>query len=147
MKIAILEDDFRRARQMTRLLKESCGEYEPVVFDNAPEMIAWLGKHGDEVRLICLDHDLGANRLLGDGALEDPGTGRDVADYLAGLKPACPVVIHSSNVMAAPGMMMVLEDAGWSCSRLSPFNDLEWVRAAWIKDVRRALGKDKPQSY
>ena len=59
--------------------------------------------------LICLDHDLGAN-LIVNGDYQDPGTGRDVADYLSGEEACCPVLIHSSNAMAAPGMMMVLED-------------------------------------
>ena len=90
------------------------------------------------MKLVCLDHDLGANRLL-NGELQDPGTGRDVADYLGSRQAVCPVLIHSSNVMAVPGMMMVLEDTGWRCSRLAPFNDLEWVQTTWIDDVKKAL--------
>lgn len=140
MKIALLEDDLRRVRQMVRLLQEFFPEYSVTSFDNAPDMINWLADNLNEVKLICLDHDLGANRVLTEKT-QDPGTGRDVADYLGTLEPTCPVLIHSSNVMAAPGMMMVLEDAGWPCSRLSPFNDLEWVRDAWIADVREALRK------
>jgi hypothetical protein len=139
-KIAILEDDSRRVEQMARCLRECVGEEQVVVFDSAPEMIAWLTEHLADVKLLCLDHDLGANRVLG-GEIQDLGTGRDVADYLGSRQPVCPVVIHSSNVMAAPGMLMVLEDGGWTCSRLAPFNDLEWVRAAWINDVKKALGK------
>jgi hypothetical protein len=139
-KIAILEDDPRRIEQMLRCLRQCIGEDEVVAFDNAPEMIAWLAENLAHVKLLCLDHDLGANRAL-NGEIQDPGTGRDVADYLGSRQPVCPVLIHSSNVMAAPGMMMVLEDAGWTCSSLSPFNDLEWVQAAWIDDVRKALGK------
>ena len=140
LNIAVLEDDLRRTQQMVQLLREFFPEYKVTSFDNAPDMISWLGDNLNGVKLICLDHDLGANRILS-GVIDDPGTGRDVADYLATQKPVCPVLIHSSNVMAAPGMMMVLEDAGWPCSRLSPFNDLEWVRAAWIGDVKEALRK------
>ena len=138
-KIAILEDDARRIEEMGRCLRECVGDDQVVSFDNAPEMIAWLTEHLAEVGLLCLDHDLGGNRVV-NGEIQDPGTGRDVADYLGSRQPVCPVLIHTSNVMAAPGMMMVLEDAGWTCSRLSPFNDLEWVQAAWIDDVRKALG-------
>lgn len=136
--IAILEDDPRRIEQMARCLRESVGNDQVVVFDNAPEMIAWLDAHLGEVKLLCLDHDLGANRVV-NGESQDPGTGRDVADYLNSRQPVCPVIIHSSNAMAAPGMMMVLEDAGWTCAWLAPFNDLEWVQAAWIDDVKKAL--------
>lgn len=124
---------------MSRCLRECVGEDEVVVFDNAPEMIAWLTEHLADVKLLCLDHDLGPNRVL-NGKIKDPGTGRDVADYLGSRQPVCPVLIHTTNSLAAPGMMMVLEDAGWTCSRLAPFNDLEWVEAAWIDDVRKALG-------
>jgi hypothetical protein len=138
--IAILEDDARRIEQMARCLRDCVGEDQVIVFDNAPEMIAWLTGHLAEVKLLCLDHDLGANRIL-NGEIQDPGTGRDVADYLGSRQSVCPVLIHTSNVMAAPGMMMVLEEAGWTCSRLAPFNDLEWVQAAWIDDVKKALGK------
>ena len=112
--------------------------YEVCVFDGAPEMIRWLARNLSETILTCLDHDLGANRIL-DGNLEDPGTGRDVADYLSEEEPCCPVLIHSSNAMAAPGMMMVLEDAGWICSRLAPYNDLDWVQEAWIPELKRYL--------
>ena len=106
-------------------------------------MIRWLRSHLRETILICLDHDLGANRIV-NGNLQDPGTGRDVADFLSGEEPCCPVLIHSSNAMAAPGMMMVLEDAGWICSRLSPYNDLEWVREAWIPELMNCLEAREP---
>jgi len=140
LKITILEDDLRRTHEMVRLLQTALPGYEVVVFDGAPDMIEWLRKNLTDVKLICLDHDLGANRIIS-GEIQDPGTGRDVADYLSTLKPTCPVLIHSSNVMAAPGMLMVLEEAGWCCSSLSPFNDLEWVRACWLDNVRNALSK------
>ncbi len=123
---------------MVELLQHLCAQDEIVAFDNAPDMIAWLDANLGDTRLICLDHDLGANRVL-NGSLQDPRTGRHVADFLATQKPVCPVIIHSSNVTAAPGMMIVLDDAGWCCSRLSPYNDLEWVRAAWLDEVKKAL--------
>ena len=66
-------------------------------------MVLWLGDHLEEANLICLDHDLGPNRKL-NGIVFDPGTGRDVVDYLTTRKPHCPILIHTSNSMAAPGM-------------------------------------------
>lgn len=137
-KIAILEDDSRRIQAMLASLDRRYPSYEITVFDGPPEMIAWLKGHLHETVLICLDHDLGANRIIS-GNLTDPGTGRDVADYLSDEEPCCPLLIHSSNPMAAPGMLMVLEDAGWKCSRLSPYNDLEWVDEAWVPEVESYL--------
>jgi hypothetical protein len=92
----------------------------------------------EEAALICLDHDLGPNRQRGD-EIFDPGTGRDVANYLASRKPVCPVLIQTTNSLAAPGMVMALEDAGWGYSRVVPYDDLEWVRRWWIVKVLEIL--------
>jgi len=127
---------------MQSCLQQLFPSYEVNVFDGAPEMIRWLRSHLCETILICLDHDLGANRII-NGNLEDPRTGREVADYLSDEEPSCPVLIHSSNAMAAPGMMMVLEDAGWKCSRVSPYNDVEWVHEAWIPRLVSYLGSNQ----
>jgi hypothetical protein len=141
-KIIILEDNPDRIEEMTRCIKDYFSKCHLVIFDNAPDFICWLQDHLEEVNLICLDHDLGPNRKR-DGEVFDPGTGRDVADYLATRTPACPVLIHTTNSLAAPGMEMVLEDAGWAHSRVYPMDDLQWIRAHWIEDVRGVLGKDK----
>jgi len=137
-KIAILDDDSERIQVMVRSLLACAPQYDVVAFDNAPDMIAWLGKHLEETRLICLDHDLGPSRDRG-GVVFDPGTGRDVADYLATRKPVCPVLVHTTNSLAAPGMAMVLDDTGWRNLRVVPYDDLEWVQEAWIFAVRDAL--------
>lgn len=136
--VAILEDNPERIRELTACLRDEFPDLKTVVFDNAPDMIDWLAEHPDELRLVCLDHDLGPNRLR-DGREFDPGTGRDVADYLAGCPRVCPVLIHTTNSLAAPGMEMVLDDAGWLHSRVMPYNDLEWVREMWIEKAVELL--------
>jgi len=138
--IAILDDEPQRLREMTSCLLECDPQRDIVTFDNAPGMIAWLANHLQDVALICLDHDLGPNRVRDDKVF-DPGTGRDVADYLATRRPTCPVLIHTTNSLAAPGMAMALEAAGWKHSRVLPYNDLEWVRGARVLDVRKVLNK------
>jgi hypothetical protein len=139
-KIAILDDEPDRICEMKSRLLACEPQYHVVTFDNARDMIAWLTEHLEEIVLICLDHDLGPNRVR-DGKVFDPGTGRDVADYLATCRPTCPVLIHTTNSLAAPGMAMVLDDAGWKQSRVAPYNDLEWVRGAWIGEVSNVLSK------
>jgi hypothetical protein len=136
--VVLLEDDPDRTREMTRTLRELEPQCQLVTIDNAPDMIAWLVEHLEDASLICLDHDLGPNRVRNDEVF-DPGTGRDVADYLATRTPVCPVIVHTSNSLAAPGMAMVLEDTGWQHSRVVPFDDLKWIRAAWTPDVLEAL--------
>ncbi len=136
--IVVLDDESERIDEMTRCLLTRFPNYKLVVFDNAPDLIAWIEDHLPDVRLICLDHDLGPNRRRGDEVF-DPGTGRDVADYLAKCQPVCPVIIHTTNSMAAPGMTLVLDDSGWQNTRMIPYNDTEWISTDWINAVVAAL--------
>lgn len=140
MTIAILDDEPDRIDEMRRCLA-SCISCEVVVFDNAPDMIGWLSENLASVHLICLDHDLGANRIR-DGKVFDPGTGRDVANFLAAQLPVCPVIIHTTNSLAAPRMIMVLEDAAWRTEKVCPYDDLAWIQADWITQVRNLLASE-----
>ncbi len=136
--IAILDDEPDRIAAMRAVLFEHGLRHFIVTFDNAPDIIIWLRDHLSEVALICLDHDLGPNRRQGDEVF-DPGIGRVVADFLGSQSPVCPVLIHTTNSLAAPGMVRVLEEAGWSVSRVSPHDDLAWVGLDWCEEVRRLL--------
>lgn len=137
--VAILEDCPGRLAEMRPCLAELLPQYEHVYFDNAAEMIAWLGEHLCETVLISLDHDLPL-RQERDGRPVDAGTGREVADFLAGLPPTCPVVVHSSNEYFAPGMMRVLREAGWPLRRVYPCDEHAWVRRAWAEEIVQMVG-------
>lgn len=139
--IAILDDESDRIDAMVPVIRQLFPGIAVVTFDNAPDMTSWFSGNLDSCVLICLDHDLGSNRLR-EGVLFDPGIGRDVADYLATQKPACPIVIHTTNTQARPGMIFVLEEAGWSVSYVSPYEDLLWVKEEWANSVRKMLRKD-----
>ena|SRR5713101_1265165 len=136
--ILVLEDDEDRAALMKRVLAERFDQFEHVFFDNAPDTITWLRENLKETALICLDHDLGPNRYHGDEVF-DPGTGRDVVDYLATKPPRCPVIVHTTNCWAAPGMEMVLAEMGWKCSRVIPSADLKWIRTAWVRKLNKFI--------
>jgi hypothetical protein len=137
MIIAILEDNEDRKVAMGSCVAERLYPYEAHFFDNPATMIAFLASHWGDLLVIALDHDL--ELLPGpSGKLIDPGTGREVADYLATRAPVCPVVIHSSNSTAAVGMEMVLRDAGWKTYRVLPFEDVTWIPREWIRAVKRA---------
>ncbi len=135
--IAILEDDGRRITAMRRLLFTELPRYRLQFIVNAPDMIEWLGHHLPETRLICLDHDLGLS-IERDGEMFDAGTGRDVVDYLLTQEPACPVIVHSSNSIAAAGMEFALDEAGWTHRRVVPFDDLEWIESDWTPECAKA---------
>ena len=142
--IAILEDDPRRTEAMREVLKQIGSEYDHRFFDNAPETIAWLEEHMDEVALLSLDHDLGGNRSR-KGEIFDPGTGRDVAEYLAAQSRVCPTMIHSNNYPAVLGMCRVLEDGGWKFSCVVPYGDVEWIRETWAREVGKIMRpKNRP---
>lgn len=138
MKIVILEDNEERQALMRDCLSDRFHQYEAVFFKNAAATIEYLKQHLRNTILISLDHDL--ELMPGPhGQLLDQGTGREVADYLTGQPPGCPIVIHSTNSAAAIGMRTILQEAGWTVHRVVPFNDLEWIAAEWFPTVRRAI--------
>jgi hypothetical protein len=128
--VAILEDDAGRREAMAAHLPAGV---EVHWFDRADRMIAWLKEHLERCALISLDHD-----LIGPPG-DDPGDGRQVADHLATRPPSARVIVHTSNPLAAPGMMWELEHAGWTVERVVPFSDLEWVERAWAPALLRGL--------
>lgn len=127
MKIAILEDNLERREVMRACIADRFYMYETCFFDAAAPMIDFLKEHLADCLVIALDHDLEL-RTGSDGRCIDPGTGRDVADFLASEKPTCPVIIHSTNAEAAVGMKMILKDAGWKTRRVIPSDGTDWIR-------------------
>jgi CheY-like chemotaxis protein len=142
--ITILEDDAERVREMKSCLNRLLPSVEVMVFDVAAEMIASFRRHGIRSLLISLDHDLPIRRDE-ENRLIDCGTGREVADYLASLPPACPVIVHSSNIPCAAGMMLALKDAGWACHQVHPRDHLSWIGDEWAEAVRRLSGAHRNQ--
>lgn len=138
MKIAILEDDKRRAEAMRDRLADRFYQFEHVFFDSSEEMKTYLEIYFDEVIAMSLDHDLEL-KVNAAGATYDPGTGREVADYLATRRPMFPVIIHSTNDFGAIGMESILQEAGWQTCRVSPHDDLQWVHDSWFPAIRRAI--------
>jgi CheY-like chemotaxis protein len=138
MKIIILEDNRDRQAEMRRCLQDRFHQYEAVIFDEAKEMVAYLEGNLKSALIISLDHDL---ELVPqpNGKLLDSGTGREVADFLAQRKPACPVIIHTTNSAAGDGMEFLLREAHWETHRVHPYGDLEWISGAWLRTLRNAV--------
>ena len=78
-------------------------------------------------KLISLDHDL----FVDHDNDPDPGDGRDVAKFLALHKPISPILIHSTNAIAADSMLFTLQDAGWTVDRIAPIGD-DWIESFWF---------------
>src|SRR5205807_834998 len=103
MKIVVLEDNRDRREAMTRYLADRLHTFDAVFFESPQPMLAYLREHLGEAICISLDHDM---ELIADdaGRLSDPGTGREVADFLVTQPPQCPVILHTTNTAAAEGM-------------------------------------------
>lgn len=138
--VLILEDTPARVVEMRSVLGELLPAHHLVVFDNAPDCADWLPEGLPLASLICLDHDLGPTRERGRERF-DPGIGRDVADLLAMYPPVCPVIVHSSNSLAVPGMLRVLRESGWPCSAVMPTDDLRWIATDWRQELEWFLGR------
>jgi hypothetical protein len=138
--IAILEDEDRRIERMREILTRLYPTHQVVFLKTAPDMIAWLGENLTKVVLFSLDYDLGPDRQV-DGQVFKPGTGQDVVHVLARHAPVAPVIVHSTNLAAAPGMVTELEGAGWTVHRVQPYDDraMEWIGEAWKKRVVACL--------
>ena len=133
--IAILEDDAERIEHMKQILVSNFSDFSACFFSDAPSMIDWLRDHLRDVSLISLDHDL----IPDDVSLPDPGTGRDVADYLSSESAQCPVIIHSTNYYGREGMKYALRDAGWTVEIVSPEPDIMWIEKRWAAEVLKQL--------
>ena len=107
-------------------------------FDNSPDAINWLSRNLMHCGVISLNHDLGPERIR-DERMLDPGTGRDVANYLAERTPVCPVILHTDNFFIRPRMQSILDGGGWVQTYVSPGNGVHWVAKDWLPCVLRLL--------
>jgi hypothetical protein len=138
--IGILEDESRRTETMRQAIETTIPGATLHFVDNAPEMIQWFTENLDQVALLSLDHDLDAVARP-EARQFDPGTGRDVVDFLVTRAPTCPVILHSSNSEAVYGMKSALEEAGWRTERVVPFADLAWVDEEWLPKLCSLLAR------
>jgi len=134
MTIAVLEDNEDRIGVMERYLDDKFPFYESRFFRSAGAAIDWLREHLDQTICLALDHDL--ERPQGE---PDPGSGREVAEFLATNQTRFPIVIHTTNQHAAIAMEALLDDSGWTVSRVCPYGDLQWVSESWLPAVRAAI--------
>ena len=138
MKVVDFEDNEDRQAAMRECLADRFPQFDHCFFSDPREVIRFLTENLSGTILVSLDPD---QELLpdGNGGWLDPGTGREVADFLATQPPACPAVVHSTNAPAALGMRTALEEAGWAVRCVVPHDDLEWIPGDWFRAVRRAI--------
>ena len=125
--ILLLEDNDDRIAGFQKAVAKLGGDFELKIWREAPSMIAECEAFFPSTALISLDHDLNPQP----GATTDPGTGLDVAKFLAVCRPVCPVIIHSTNADRAYSMHNELRFADWTAERVGPIGD-NWIEPLWL---------------
>jgi ADP-ribosylglycohydrolase len=132
--LLLLEDNAERIAAFEVVVREIGDDWQMRVWRDAPTMIAECEDFFVDTHLISLDHDLNPQP----GATRDPGTGLEVAKFLAGHFPFCPVIIHSTNADRAWSMHNDLRFGGWTVERFGPIGD-DWFRKLWLPKARELL--------
>jgi len=132
--LLMLEDNAERIERFTATLRLVDPALELRVWRNAWTMLREVEPLLPAAVLLCLDHDLDPDP----GSTQDPGTGWDVAQRLASLPPACPVIIHTSNAERGTWMEGEFDLGGWKFHRIAPLGD-NWIEQDWGRLVRRLL--------
>jgi len=133
--IIILEDNVERTRDFEAAVASLGPDYRLRLWHDAPAMMAECLPVLPECCLISLDHDL--NPMP--GAIQDPGTGLEVAELLARQKPVCSVIIHTSNNERRWSMHNEFRFGGWSVEIVPPFGE-GWIYQSWLPRARALIG-------
>jgi ADP-ribosylglycohydrolase len=132
--ILILEDNDERLAGFQKAIAALGDGFEMKAWRDAPSMCAECEAFFPSAALISLDHDL--NPMP--GAAGDPGTGLEVAEFLAECRPVCPVIIHSTNADRAHSMQNELRFADWIVERVGPIGT-DWIETIWLRKAREFL--------
>ena len=136
-RLLVLDDDRGRLRGFEEILSRLGADWVIHSWRNAPSMIAQVDALLAEAHLISLDHDLYRDAE----ADPDPGTGRMIADLLAGRDPVCPVIVHSTNTDAAWGMSNALASGRWTVELVHHTNQVAWIEELWLPVAERLVRK------
>ena len=136
--ILILEDNGDRIKNFQNAVKSLGANFPARIWFDAPTMIAELPSTLNQACLISLDHDLNPQPKV----TADPGTGLEVAEFLAKHKPICPVIIHSTNYEKAWSMHNELCFADWQSERVGPIGE-DWIEKLWMPKVKLLLNLQK----
>lgn len=132
--ILILEDNDERIAAFQKAVAALGDGFGVKVWRDAPSMMAECESFFPTAVLISLDHDLNPQP----GATADPGTGLDVAKFLAECRPVCPLIIHSTNADRAHSMHSELRFADWFAERVGPIGN-DWIETLWLRKAREFL--------
>ena len=145
MRIIILEDNEDRQRVMQDSLAGCFPGYDLELFATVHPMIERLSQTGlYDVALVSLDHDLELQETDSTGRLVDPGTGVDLAAWLASQPAVAPVIVHTTNGSGGDRMVELLANGGWQHSRVVPYGGESWITESWLPLVRNLIVSQLP---
>jgi len=95
--------------------------------------------------LISLDNDIDPIQI--NGRATDAGDGLSVARFLVELKPMPvtsqvtmpPLIIHTTNELAALQMQHLFSVARWRLERVTPYDGESWIGDVWIQKIRATI--------
>ena len=139
MRILVLEDSDDRIHAMRDIVLDRFGAFDIRFFKSCRAMQEAIDAEGlADVALISLDHDL--EMLPGpEGRMIDPGTGVDMAEWLATQQPKCPVIVQTTNTTGGREMVRLLRQARWHVDRVVPHDGEAWILSTWYPLVRTAV--------
>lgn len=132
--VLILEDNPERQAEFGRLAPTLGDDFEVLIWDDANRMRKECERFLSRAALISLEQDLDSKP----GACIDPGSGLDMAKFLAERKPACPVIVHTSNSDRAYSMLNELRFADWRADRVGPIGE-RWIEKYWARKAKEML--------
>ena len=133
--ILILEDNADRIRGFEAAVTTVGHGLFVRLWCDAPTMISECEACFKDACLISLDHD----SIAQSGVPRDPGTGLEVAEFLARRKPICPVILHTSNNEGRWSMHNELRFAGWNVEIVGPLEP-DWIHRSWMPRARSLAG-------
>lgn len=136
--VHVLEDNDERIAGFCKALETLGAGLRLHIERDAPSMIEKPIAFFANASLFSLDHDLNATPET----KGDPGTGLDVARFLAKIPPICPVIIHSTNAQGAWSMHNEFRFGGWQVERVGPIGN-DWIEKLWLPRVKALLQIDR----
>ena len=132
--ILILEDNDWRICHFKTAVASLGPEFRLQLWCDAPSMMEECLPLLPECCLISLDHDLSPMP----GATRDPGTGLEVAEWLAKQEPVCPVIIHTSHTERRWSMHNEFRFGKWTAEIVLPMGE-HWISDSWLPRARALI--------
>src|SRR5687767_7979103 len=134
--VLILEDKPERRAEFERIAPTLGQDFELLFWDDAKRMQHECERYLPHAALISLEHDL--NTPPGASADADPGSGLEVAKFLAEKTPVCPVIVHTANTDRSFSIINELRFAEWRVDRVGPIGD-RWIEKYWRPKAQQML--------